>query len=61
MSSSKEQAIRELAYKKWLEAGAPAGNDGVEFWTAAEKEIGQSNPTTCGEAEGCGDDDSEKD
>ncbi|HEV2971572.1 MAG TPA: DUF2934 domain-containing protein [Pirellulales bacterium] len=30
--------VRPLAYRKWQEAGCPAG-DGVEFWLAAETEI----------------------
>ena len=30
--------IRPLAYRKWQEAGSPAG-DGVEFWLMAETEI----------------------
>ena len=33
-----EQAIRELAYSKWEEAGYPAG-DGVNFWLEAETEL----------------------
>lgn len=33
-----EEEIRPLAYRKWQEAGSPAG-DGVQFWLAAEKEI----------------------
>jgi len=32
-----EQAIREAAYRKWKEAGAPEG-DGVQFWLEAESE-----------------------
>ncbi|HET6572235.1 MAG TPA: DUF2934 domain-containing protein [Fimbriiglobus sp.] len=34
----REQAIRELAYAKWEEAGRPPG-DGVQFWLAAEREL----------------------
>ena len=37
-ASSHEDEIRPLAYRKWEEAGRPAG-DGVQFWLAAEKEI----------------------
>ena len=37
-ASSYEDEIRPLAYRKWEEAGCPAG-DGVPFWLAAEKEI----------------------
>ena len=33
-----EQAIRELAYSKWEEAGHPPG-DGVNFWLEAETEL----------------------
>ena len=37
-ASSHEDEIRPLAYRKWEEAGCPAG-DGVQYWVAAEKEI----------------------
>ena len=30
--------IRQLAYRKWQQAGCPI-SDGVEFWLAAETEI----------------------
>jgi hypothetical protein len=33
-----EQQIRELAYKKWEEAGSPP-SDGVQFWLEAEAEL----------------------
>lgn len=33
-----EEAIRELAYQKWAEAGYPE-SDGVEFWLLAEQEL----------------------
>jgi hypothetical protein len=45
MGASQEQAVRELAYQKWLDAGAPAGSDGVEFWVQAEAEIKQKSQT----------------
>lgn len=32
------QKIRELAYKKWEDAGAPWGRDD-EFWGEAEREL----------------------
>ena len=37
-TGGREEEIRPLAYRKWEEAGRPAG-DGVWFWLAAEKEI----------------------
>jgi len=60
MSASQEQAVRELAYQKWLDAGAPPGDNGVQFWVQAEEEI-KKNPT-CSTKGGCGeaDEDSEK-
>lgn len=33
-----EEAIRELAYQKWEEAGCPTG-EGFEFWVVAEREV----------------------
>lgn len=33
-----EEAIRELAYLKWEEAGYPSG-DGHDFWLDAEREV----------------------
>lgn len=33
-----EDQIRELAYRKWEEAGRPAG-DGVDFWLGAERDL----------------------
>ena len=33
-----EEAIRELAYVKWEEAGCPSG-DGHDFWLDAEREV----------------------
>lgn len=30
--------IRELAYKKWQDAGSPV-SDGVSFWLEAEQEL----------------------
>ena len=33
-----EEAIRELAYLKWEEAGCPSG-DGHDFWLDAEREV----------------------
>ena len=39
MSSELQQdAIRELAYSKWEQAGCPAG-DGIWFWLEAEREL----------------------
>lgn len=37
-SASQEQAIREIAYSKWEQAGWPAG-DGMNFWLEAEQEV----------------------
>lgn len=34
--------IRELAYKKWEEAGGPSGRD-KEFWSEAEQELSSNN------------------
>jgi Protein of unknown function (DUF2934) len=33
-----EDQIRDLAYRKWEEAGCPTG-DGMAFWLAAEEEL----------------------
>lgn len=33
-----EEAIRELAYQKWEEAGCPSG-DGHDYWLDAEREV----------------------
>lgn len=33
-----EEQVRDLAYRKWEEAGHPPG-DGAEFWLAAEREL----------------------
>jgi len=33
-----EDDVRELAYRKWEQAGCPCG-DGREFWIAAEQEL----------------------
>lgn len=33
-----QQAIRELAYQKWEQAGCPL-SDGVSFWLEAETEL----------------------
>lgn len=52
-SESIEQAVRELAYAKWEEAGRPNG-DGVCFWLEAERAVGQESnqasqsPAICG-------------
>jgi hypothetical protein len=32
------EQVRELAYRKWEEAGCPDGRD-KEFWMAAEQEL----------------------
>jgi hypothetical protein len=37
-NGDRAEEIRLLAYRKWQEAGCPAG-DGVEFWLTAEAEI----------------------
>ena len=37
-SASREQAIREIAYSKWEQAGWPIG-DGMNFWLEAEQEL----------------------
>lgn len=36
--AAQQDAIRDRAYHKWLEAGAPEG-DGAEFWLEAESEL----------------------
>ena len=33
-----DEAIRELAHRKWQAAGCPAG-DGLDFWLEAEREV----------------------
>ena len=38
MHDAYEEAIRDLAYRKWEEAGSPCG-DGVNFWLEAEQEV----------------------
>lgn len=40
--SERDKEIEISAYKKWLEAGSPAG-DGKEFWFTAEKEWESNN------------------
>lgn len=37
-NASREQAIREIAYSKWEQAGGPIG-DGLNFWLEAEQEL----------------------
>jgi hypothetical protein len=37
-SVDRADEVRLLAYRKWQEAGCPAG-DGVEFWLTAEAEL----------------------
>ena len=38
-AASRQETIRQSAYFKWESAGWPV-SDGVEFWLAAEQEIG---------------------
>lgn len=38
-----EEAIRSLAYHKWIEAGCPKG-DGVEHWLEAEQQVLTGKP-----------------
>ena len=33
-----QQAIRDLAYAKWEQAGCPEG-DGIDYWLMAEQEL----------------------
>jgi hypothetical protein len=42
-----EDVVRDAAYRKWQEAGEPAG-DGVQFWLEAEQECG-CNASQCAE------------
>ena len=47
-----DEAIRELAHRKWEAAGRPAG-DGLDFWLEAERELnaeraGASSPRESG-------------
>ena len=47
-----DEAIRELAHRKWQAAGCPAG-DGLGFWLEAEREVnaeraGASSPRESG-------------
>ena len=37
-SAAGEEAIRELAHRKWEAAGCPAGNE-LDFWLEAEREV----------------------
>lgn len=52
VSDSREQAIREIAYHKWEQAGQPIC-DGITFWLEAEQEfLGQppcEESTCCSE------------
>ena len=47
-SDSRHNAIRELAYAKWEQAGWPSG-DGIQFWLQAEQELNIECP--CDETE----------
>lgn len=47
-SDSRQNAIRELAYTKWEQAGWPTG-DGIQFWLEAEQEL--NSDCLCDEAE----------
>lgn len=38
MSCENADAVRDLAYAKWEQAGSPPG-DGVWFWLEAEREL----------------------
>jgi len=40
--SVSESEVRDLAYRKWEEAGCPDG-DGLAFWLAAESELRSSS------------------
>ena len=42
-SDSRQNAIRELAYAKWEQAGWPSG-DGVQFWLEAEQDLSTESP-----------------
>jgi hypothetical protein len=42
-SDSRQHAIRERAYAKWQDAGAPSG-DGINFWLEAEQEFLAKDP-----------------
>jgi hypothetical protein len=44
-----EDVVRDAAYRKWQEAGEPAG-DGVQFWLEAEQECGCNSPEGAEEA-----------
>lgn len=41
-NASIDEAIRELAYRKW-EASGRTASDGIEFWLEAEREICDAN------------------
>ena len=45
------EAIRERAYHKWLQAGAPEG-DGAAFWLAAENELAEERRNTSADPPG---------
>ena len=48
-----QQAIRELAYAKWEQAGCSHG-DGIDYWLEAEQElIACSNKPATASAESC--------
>ena len=35
---AQQEEIRELAYRKWQQAGCPTG-DGFDYWVDAEREV----------------------
>ena len=52
-SDSRQNAIQELAYAKWEQAGWPSG-DGLQFWLEAEQEVlteCSHNQTDCDSAQ----------
>ena len=39
VTSSRDEQIRQMAYRKWEAAGKPHGDD-LRFWLQAEREVG---------------------
>ena len=50
MHTPNDDAIRDRAYSLWVEAGSPEG-DGMDYWLAAEQELGSHDDTPAPEGE----------
>jgi hypothetical protein len=45
-SADEQRAIRELAYRKWVQAGRPEGSS-LRFWLEAEHELDSRHWDEC--------------